>query len=307
MDKKINIDWSKLGTEDNLGKYHPGGFFEIHSPHALTQVIGYIKFLYRRTGYIFFRGQTDDYQSIIPTLLRDSQSISSVVTRNEKITAYIKKLIRNSAFMKSTENVAYEALLQHYGIKTTWIDIVDNIWIALWFACHEAKSTGKSRKYIHYEPSSKEYSYIYIMYFGSMNEKLSPQMIKKNQSLCEFENNNDKIITMPTNAFFETNTYRVIDLRYMVPSLYRRPHSQHAILARRRNFKVDSDIDYKDTVIGTLKIETHLIFEWLGNGFLSKTHFIFPPPSYDPGYKLFLDKGIEPQIPELGCIQNIFA
>ncbi|WP_420914265.1 FRG domain-containing protein [Comamonas aquatica] len=40
--------------------------------------------------------------------------------------------------------------MQHYGLNTTWIDIVDNIWVALWFACHEARCT-KDGKFIHYQ------------------------------------------------------------------------------------------------------------------------------------------------------------
>lgn len=307
MDKKKFIDWNKLGTEDGLGKYNSDGTFEIFSPHALTQLIGYIKFSYRRRGPIFFRGQGKDYNSMKPTLLRDSQSRSSVQSRNEAISRYIKKMIDNEAFMKSTENVAYEPLLQHYGVKTTWIDVVDNIWTALWFACHKGFSTGLGGKYVHYEVSHEDYAYIYIMYFGVMNKKFSQNIIRKITALAKYEGDTDKIIKEPTNAFFETNQYRVIDLRYMVPSLYRRPHSQHAILARRRKFEKDDDMDYKDTIIGKLKIKTSLVFEWLGNGFLTKTHFMFPPPVYDPGYKLFLEKGIEPEASQFGCIQYIFA
>jgi hypothetical protein len=28
------------------------------------------------------------------------------------------------------------ALLQHYGYRTSWLDVVDNLWVAVWFATH---------------------------------------------------------------------------------------------------------------------------------------------------------------------------
>ena len=68
-----------------------------------------------------------------------------------------------------------------------------------------------------------------------------------------------------------------------------------------------SSIDYNDSIVCTIKIETKLALKWLGDGILSQVHFMFPPPTYDPGYRLFLKKGIDPDEKELGSIQHIGA
>lgn len=302
-----SINWEKIGTEDGLGTFNKEEkVFEIYSPHALSQVIGYTKFFYRRNGPVFFRGQNKNYEGMRPSLLRGSTTLKSMEGRQRKLSSYIKELIKNNIFMKSTEVVAYEPLLQHYGIKTRWLDLVDNVWTALWFASHTAHTTGKSAKYVHYELNKNPFSYISLMNFGKIKKELCRKEITKIKKLCSIDKNKEKIIYEPIyNSYFETESYRIIDLRYMAPSLYRRPHSQHALLACRISFLNDNDMDYQDAVICTLKIETNRVLEWLGDGLLSKKHFMFPPPMYDPGYKLFLEKGFDPPIKELGSLQYI--
>lgn len=305
---EVIVKWDKIGTDDGLGKYIPSeNCFEIFTPHALTQLIGYIKFLYRRNGPVFFRGQNKIYNSMKPSLLRDVTNVNSIHGRQGDITHYINTLIENNVFMKSTEIAAYEPLLQHYGIKTIWLDIVDNIWTALWFASHTSHTTGVSGKYIHYEPSRETYSYIFIMHFGKVSKHIASSQKNRIIKVNRIENNKTRPIIYPNHGFFDTNTYRIIDLRCMTPSLYRRPHSQHAWLARKIRFLNNEDIDYSDAIVGIIKIKTNLIVEWLGNGILSKAHFMFPPPTYDPGYKLFLDKGIDPHKIQLGSIQHVGA
>ena len=160
---------------------------------------------------------------------------------------------------------------------------------------------------MHYEISKNEFSYISILYFGKIENTLRESTKRRIKKLYKYKNIPTYKIEYPSYPFFETEKYTLIDLRYMTPSLYRRPHSQHAMLARRTAFLSDSDIDYNYSKICTLKIRTSSAIEWIGNGMLSKVHFMFPPPIYDPGYKLFLDKGIDPEDKRLGSIQHIGA
>ena len=302
------IDWEKIWPEGGLGRYDKdNNIFEICSPHVLTQLIGYAKFFFRNDGIVLFRGQSENYNAMIPSLFRESPSLISIGNKQKILKNYIKKLIDNKVFMKSTESIAYEALLQHYGIKTRYLDVVDNIWVALWFATHKAYTIGRASKYMHYEVNDNDFSYVFIMCFGHQLKNFSQKTRNELASLCRREGNFNKFIKYPVHGFFETDLYQIIDLRCMTPSLYRRPHSQHALLARRKSFPNMSSIDYKDSIICTLKIETEMAIKWLGDGILSKVHFMFPPPMYDPGYKLFLDKGIDPDEIQLGSIQHIGA
>src|SRR5439155_13911771 len=49
------------------------------------------------------------------------------------------------------------ALLQHYGVRTSWLDVVDNLYVAIWFATHTRSGgawTGKS---------SGDYGWLYFI------------------------------------------------------------------------------------------------------------------------------------------------
>ena len=45
----------------------------------------------------------------------------------------IDELDKRHAFLDAVDKYYYEAILQHYGFKTRYIDFVDNIWVALVF------------------------------------------------------------------------------------------------------------------------------------------------------------------------------
>ncbi|GAA0468199.1 hypothetical protein Ade02nite_79030 [Paractinoplanes deccanensis] len=47
-----------------------------------------------------------------------------------------RNVSRRSLLGSGVPRYAAEPLLQHYGIRTRWLDLVGNIWSALWFACH---------------------------------------------------------------------------------------------------------------------------------------------------------------------------
>lgn len=170
--------------------------------------------------------------------------------------------------------------MQHYGFRTRWLDIVDNIWSALWFACHEAHVAGKDNKFVSFEASKKEYCYVYMMQFGNAKIKKSPG------------------VTITDKAM------KVIDLRTAAPSLYLRPHSQHGLLAVRSDLSKDDDMDYIDRVVLVLKISTVKVLQWLGSSDLVQTKFMFPSPVFDQGYRILLENNIAPSA-IWGCIQHL--
>ena len=56
-----------------------------------------------------------------------------LVQLEETFAKEIRRCIRIGRFMRP--NIA--ALLQHYGYRTSWLDVIDNLWTAVWFATHE--------------------------------------------------------------------------------------------------------------------------------------------------------------------------
>ncbi|MBY4641516.1 FRG domain-containing protein [Gluconacetobacter entanii] len=117
--------------------------FHVTNPHALTQAAGYLKFIEgpARRG-VFFRGQRKLYKTLSPTLFRDIATQEAQSRRISALRQACASIARKNIIFDQIPPEAHEPLLQHYGLNTSWLDLVDNIWIALWFACHRAMAVG---------------------------------------------------------------------------------------------------------------------------------------------------------------------
>jgi len=129
----------------------------VYTKHALIQSIGYLKYKlahdYKRG--MAMRGQRKLYGSLTPSLFHGIKHKSAMVKKRKELEQLLsdigKEYMDISAKNPRSHCTRYyheylpmapdelEPLLQHYGIQTTWLDLVDNIWVALWFACHKAQ------------------------------------------------------------------------------------------------------------------------------------------------------------------------
>lgn len=136
---------------------------EADTPQGFIQAIGYLKYTLSQKGYdVVLRGQQQLYGNLKPSLFRNSGTSQDeynttedffnkrILDTKEKFAKrYIEYLQKDSnKSIKSLQKDMYDfidveeqffpPLLQHYGIKTPWLDVVDNIWVALWFSCWES-------------------------------------------------------------------------------------------------------------------------------------------------------------------------
>lgn len=94
----------------------------------------------------------------------------------------------------------------------------------------------------------------------------------------------------------ESDEFVVIDLRRALPSIYLRPHAQHALVVRRRDTDKVQPAKYYDLasqVVSILKVRIDRVNKWLGNGELLTKENLFPSPGIDQGYNTLL---IHPEI-----------
>jgi hypothetical protein len=161
---KISIRTAEMAKDS-----HGQDVLHVRDPHALIQASGYLKFTRAAEGEaIFFRGQSQTYKAFNPTLFRGisaKQSAQSSRVRDERL--FIAEIVKSLKIFSTFPHFSHEPLLQHYGLSTTWIDLVDNIWVALWFACHKAHVTGKQFQYLHFEKrlpdDDNEFAYILLI------------------------------------------------------------------------------------------------------------------------------------------------
>lgn len=166
-----------------------------------------------------------------------------------------------------TYRASVEPLLQHYGIVTRWLDVVDNVWVALWFACHD--QVGRDgfayhlRRSVGQEGVDAE-AYIAVLSTGEVGQTAIPGYRVGPQT-------------------------RVVDLRYGVPSVYLRPHAQHGLLVAPAKLPVHSNGSLISQVLAYVRVKLSDALGWLGEGGMTTTHVLFPPAARDDGYKRLLE------------------
>jgi hypothetical protein len=122
--------------------------YEITTYHSLIQYIGYAKFLNRSYGNVYLRGQENLYKTLVPSVFRGcSKNQAGFITRSKHINLIVKKCSEKISWFNDLYELSKEPLLQHYGFKTRWIDLVDNVWIALWFGLHNWNTRCFDREY----------------------------------------------------------------------------------------------------------------------------------------------------------------
>ena len=235
--------------------------YQIETPHDLIRFVGYGKYINKEIGNVLFRGQNSIYDgALLPSLYRGKNNLSKIT---HKYNNRIEGILKNNRYFKKINRGVFEPILQHYGIKTPYIDLVDNIWVALWFASHQTISKCiKSHEYVYYFRSKKEFAYIELL-----------------ASDAKDENNQFGIYTGKEST--------LVDLRKATPSYFLRPHAQHAYMIRKNEMYPS---DYTDLIIGIAKIPTVTVHKWLGSNEFLKLRFLFPAANFDTGYKVLLDR-----------------
>lgn len=223
------------------------------------------------------RGQTDLYNgNLIPSLYRGCTKLESITV---KYNQRMNKLKADIDSFRQYDRCVLEPLLQHYGVKTTYLDLVDNVWVALWFALHQTKGESiNSHEYVYYSNNTNPYSYILLVATDAIN-------------------------ISDRNGVYEGATTRLVDLRKALPSYFLRPHAQHAYMLKKKG-RVESD--YSDLIIGIAKIPTELGFKWIGTSEFLTVSALFPAAYFDTGYKILLKKYPEDEqgtINQYGSIQ----
>lgn len=264
--------------------------FDAPTSHSLIQAAGYLKYILARNDGlgVFFRGQTTLYKELSPTLLRKVKDGPPNVKRRALLDGFLAKVDTDKTALRSVDPFCREALLQHYGIRTTWLDVVDNIWIALWFACHHARTFGWPEEYMHFEkriPNHRgDEEYVYVLLLASAYFNPIPG----------------------EPGHYKNDRTETIDLRVAAPSHFVRPHAQHGILVRRLSKAGLPVSDNRPLHVGTIRVRLSAALDWLGTAATLTSHSLFPPAFYDYGYRELLE-GIQTGHKNLGSIHRVQA
>ena len=256
---------------------------KVRSIHALNALVGYCKYIYGNEGLIFFRGQKNNYQTLKPGLYRNVISQATMSSHKGYLNKFIDNTIKSNQILNNMDKVLVPPLLQHYGIKTDWIDLVDNLWVALWFSVHDYISAQYDKQYEFIKAINRDTksTYLYLV-------------------LSDASDKNPKIP-----GYFTGKNSHLVDLRVAAPSVFLRPHTQHALLMKKKSMSLPVESDMSECVKLIIELEPTKVFEWLGNGRLLSAENIYPSPVYDQGYSILLKGCPKPNFKYIGSISLI--
>ena len=178
---------------------------QIYYPHGVV-----IEQSLRRN---YYRGENQIYPSSVPTLLRTLRKYNG---REEKelyrmisdMRIYeFSCLLRQFQHVQNWEygDVLYEALAQHYGLETAWLDITSDFNVALFFACCEYQD-GKWRP-LTKEQTEKDENHQYGMIFHMPSGVMAARWASEGD---KFKIISDKVVKDNNNG----EPYRNEELKY---------------------------------------------------------------------------------------------
>lgn len=271
----------------NCGNTVP--IFEIDNYHGLNQLLGHAKFNNRNYGNVYYRGECHMHNSLIPSLYRKIKNLSKAAKKLNDLVEMIKAdpsminefKLKNTRISLREDKAKVEGALQHYGIPTGFIDIVDNHWIALWMGLYKNIKIKKINEYYYYE---KREIPLVDMANGRpcVEDELYQYIILIAVPFPETSNNNGVGIS---DSIIE------VDLRKAISSVFLRPHAQHGLVVKKVNhLGTIEGFDLATEAIGILRIRIDKVATWLGNGELLSQKNLFPAPAFDTGYGILLSR-----------------
>jgi len=257
----------------DCGKEIP--IYEISGIHAMVQLYGYAKYKLQSIGNVFIRGQCTLHKSCLPIYYRDKSKLS--FPRIGTKFGNMIKALKSFKPLDTVPDYSIEPLLQHYGAQTRWVDLVDNIWIALWFGAYKCRGVRQSnfmsyqRREVTDSSGASEYMYLLFTLSDATTEvKGSPGLFKGKSTL-------------------------LIDLRKSCPSVFQRPHMQHAILIRNREETSMQSVDMMSNVVAIAKIRVSLAHLWIGDSQTLRAETLFPQAYEDTGLRNLIECKIDTQ------------
>lgn len=176
--------------------------------------------------------------------------------------------------------------MQLYVGRTRFLDVVDNHWIALWMGLHKFQMHGKGARYCACKKRQ--------LLLGDMLEQLAmDKKLLPNEDIYVYVllMAMPHATSVPEYGITQTEYSVEVDLRKALPSIYIRPHAQHALVIKKRVKHSDGSASYFDMsklVVGIIKVRIDIADNWVGNGYLMTESNIFPSPSLDQGYNSLL-------------------
>lgn len=209
--------------EDEYGQY-----LHMTDPVVLAALVAFCSGNGRR---LLLRGCCRNFPKSFPSLFRDGCNFCD--NPEERWSAYRCVLTRLKERLTGTrwdrENLG--AVLQHYGIKTPWLDVVRSFHAAIWFATHTLEADGPSRLAV--KRSSRRHGWISLyvnqraglqqltvvdLWDAHSSQHVRPHAQQGLSLAMQCDPTNDEQPRLPTACTSDFNTHRVARVRFPAQS-----------------------------------------------------------------------------------------
>ncbi len=133
LDNEHGEDWHVRNSQ----------FLHLPDPTLLAALVAYCS---GRRQQVFLRGSTENHPFSVPSLFRDKNRNGAAYCPDkcirlwdayQNVLASLRKELAPKNGKSRWRRPNLGAVLQHYGIKTPWLDVVRNLQTAIWCATHE--------------------------------------------------------------------------------------------------------------------------------------------------------------------------
>ena len=247
----------RAGGDLELHQDQNGPFVDCRSYHALVALYGFVK--YDTHANVLIRGQSACYGKLIPSAYRGDVP-TDIDQQIERFLSRFREAMRVDPLPQ--HQATTEPVLQHYGIPTRWLDLVDSIPHALYFATCEFKRDGE-RIRLEDEASRehREYGWLYFVDCGSDRDLRSIRVLHEG-----------KVVSC-RGAWVTEDGFQFTDLRRAKPSKALRPHAQHGYLCRPAPGQTNL---WNTRLLVRARVRRVDAVAWLGNGDAFKYDALFP-------------------------------
>lgn len=237
----------------------PGGHprVEVEDYATLIRVIGLIRYTWNER-ILLYRGQTQCYGNMTPSAYRDDRVAGRIGRTARNVDTAVRRLLAavhqaqpNGEGASVVHRAATEPALQHYGLHTRWMDVVDSVPHAVFFAANAQMGLGSGGPFT-YVPWNGSQGVIYLFDLGADAER-RPVYVSAAGTRHR----------VPGLWNVRGGT-RLCDLRRAKPSNASRPHAQHGFL-----FRSEGETDLWSRVVARIFVPTAHAAAWVAGGALS--------------------------------------
>ena len=203
-----------------------GRYVHLDDPVVLAALVAFCS---KNGRPVFLRGSCCNFPKAFPSLFRGKDKDSCCGNPEERWSAYRHVLRRLRAQREGTrwdrENLG--AVLQHYGIKTPWLDVVRSLPVAIWFATHtldiddqslgtvkqSTKTHGWISLYVNHRSGQRQLTVV-DLWDAHSSQHVRPHAQQGLSLAMQCDPKNDEDQCPPDACTSDFNTYRVARIRF---------------------------------------------------------------------------------------------